>query len=169
MRMQSAHQLASFHDRLEILPFELAEQEWRQTLPSPLRCVLSSLCVHNLTDPQKYQLFVDMAKCLETGGAFLLADLVKPPTQHIAQLFAHQYDEIVREQSLAQRGDLYGYEQFCALKWNYFTYDYGLENPSFIDYPSLLSEQITWLNEAGFSITSCFWMRAGHAIYGGYK
>jgi tRNA (cmo5U34)-methyltransferase len=169
MRDHMEHQLASFQDRLTIRPFELAEQAWRQVLPSPLRCVLSSLCVHHLTGQQKRQLFVDMAQSLETGGAFLLADIVEPPNQQAAQLFAHQYDEIVREQSLAQYGDLSGYEKFHSMEWNYFLYNYGSANPDPIDHPSLLSEQISWLEEAGFSSVSCFWMRAGHAIYGGYK
>jgi phospholipid N-methyltransferase len=169
MREHLTRQLASFRDRLEILPFELAEQAWRQTLPSPLRCVLSSLCVHHLDSSQKRQLFVDIAQRLETGGALLLADVVEPPNQRVAQLFARQYDEMVREQSLAQRGDLSGYEQFCEMKWNYFAYDYASPDPDPIDHPSPLSEQVSWLGEAGFSMASCFWMRAGHAIYGGYK
>jgi tRNA (cmo5U34)-methyltransferase len=164
-----ARRLAAFRDRLEIRPFELADQEWRQALPSPLRCVVSSLCVHHLTGPQKRQLFADMAHRLETGGAILLADLVEPATQRIANLFACQYDEIVREQSIAQRGDLSGYEQFCDMKWNYYLHDYGSDDPDPIDHPSRLSEQLRWLSEAGFTSVDCFWMRAGHAIYGGYK
>lgn len=169
MREHLARRLTSFHDRLEIHPFELAEQAWHQALPSPLRCVLSSLCVHHLTGAQKRQFFVDMAQHLETGGAILLADIVEPATQQIANLFARQYDEMVREQSMAKRGNLSGYEQFCEMKWNYFIHDYGLANPDPVDHPSPLSEQLRWLDEAGFSSTDCFWMRAGHAIYGGYK
>ena len=29
--------------------------------------------------------------------------------------------------------------------------------------------QLRWLEEAGFSSVDCFWMRAGHAVYGGYR
>lgn len=169
MREHLARRLTSFSNRLAIAPFELAEQAWRQTLPTPLRCILSSLCIHHLTGQQKRQLFADMVQRLEAGGALLLADLIEPATQRIANLFARQYDEIVREQSIALRGDLSGYEQFCAMKWNYFTHDYGSEHPDPIDHPSPLSEQLRWFTEAGFSSADCFWMRAGHAIYGGYK
>jgi hypothetical protein len=28
---------------------------------------------------------------------------------------------------------------------------------------------LTWLSEAGFAVVDCFWLQAGHAIYGGYK
>jgi tRNA (cmo5U34)-methyltransferase len=169
MREHLSRHLTHLGDRVEIRPFELAEQAWRRTLPSPLRCVLSSLCVHHLTGPKKRQLFFEMEQLLEPGGALLLADIVEPPSPLVAHLFARQYDEIVREQSLAQRGNLSGYEQFSQMRWNYFLYDYASADPDPIDHPSLLSDQLDWLGETGFGVASCFWMRAGHAIYGGYR
>jgi tRNA (cmo5U34)-methyltransferase len=167
MRQHLSETLASFSDRLEVRPFELAGQEWSNALPVPLRCVLSSLAVHHLSDEGKRQLFRNMYARLEPGGALLLADIVRPATPHIAELYARQYDEIVRSQSLATYGDLRGYEQFQELKWNYFIYDYA--DPDSYDQPSLLSDQLLWLREAGFGQVDCFWMLAGHAVYGGYK
>jgi len=167
MREQLARKLEQFSTRIEILPFDLAQHEWRNNLPVPLRCVLSSLCVHHLSDEGKRQLFHDMAAQLEPGGALLLADVIEPATQQIADLFARQYDDIVRQQSLAIRGDLSGYEQFQQQKWNYFLYDYADPEATF-DQPSRLSDQLCWLAEVGFTIVDCFWMQAGHAIYGGY-
>lgn len=167
MREHISKTLASFSERIEVHPFELAEQEWRNTLPVPLRCVLSSLAIHHLSDEGKRQLFQNMFARLEPGGALLLADIVRPATPHIAELYARQYDEIVRAQSLATFGDLRGYEQFQELKWNYFVYDYT--DPDSYDQPSLLSDQLLWFREAGFSTVDCYWMQAGHAVYGGYK
>jgi len=167
MRDHLSRSLAMFGNRLEVRPFELEEQDWRVALPAPLRCVLSSLAVHHLSDEGKRQLFKDISERLEPGGALLLADIVKPATPHIAELFARQYDDIVRAQSVATYGDLRGYESFQELKWNYFIYDYA--DPNSYDKPSLLSDQLLWLREAGFGMADCFWMQAGHAIYGGYK
>jgi SAM-dependent methyltransferase len=162
--------LARFSDRIEARQFDIAAQDWRTQLPMPLRCVLSSLCVHHLFAEEKRQLFHDMRKSLEPGGALLLADIIEPANQQVAQLFARQYDAIVREQSLAIRGDLSGFQRYNELQWNYFLYDYGSPNtPDSIDHPSLLSAQLRWLSEVGFSIVDCYWMRAGHAVYGGYK
>ena len=169
MRERLALRLAPFSDRVEIQPFELVEQAWRDALPSPLRCVLSSLCVHHLTGPQKRQFFGDMAQHLEIGGALLLADLIEPASQRIADLFARQYDEIVREQSMAALGNLSAYEEFRNSKWNYYRHDYGSADPDPIDHPSPLNDQLRWLEEASFSSVDCFWMRAGHAVYGGYR
>lgn len=168
MREQLAQKLERFSSRVEIRPFDLADQEWRSTLPSPMRCVLSSLCVHHLSDEGKRQLFKAMATQLEPGGALLLADIIEPATQQIASLFAQQYDDIVCKQSLAIRGDLSGYEQFLQLKWNYFLYDFA-DPASTFDQPSRLSDQLVWLAESGFSMVDCFWMQAGHAVYGGYR
>jgi tRNA (cmo5U34)-methyltransferase len=167
MREQMGRRLAQFSDRLEIRPFELAEQQWRDALPSPLHCVVSSLCVHHLTGERKSALFHNMAARLEPGGALLLADILQPPSQQVADLYARQYDAIVRAQSLEALGNLSVYEEFVRAKWNYFIYDYP--DPDTIDHPSLLSDQLLWLREAGFSVVECFWMRAGHAVYGGYR
>jgi tRNA (cmo5U34)-methyltransferase len=167
MRQHMRERLTQFSERLEIRPFELAEQDWRNSLPAPLRCVVSSLSIHHLFDEEKQQLFRELADHLEPGGALLVADIIRPATQWIADLFAQQYDDIVRRQSLMVRGDLSGFEQFQQRKWNYFLHDYHSVDTN--DHPSCLSDQLEWLREAGFSVVDCFWMQAGHAVYGGYK
>ncbi len=167
MREGMKTRLAAYEGRLTIAPFLLEESGWREELPKPLRCVVSSLCVHHLDDEQKRALFRDMLPHLEVGGALLLADVIRPATEQVATLYAQQYDQIVREQSLRIRGDLSGFEQFQELEWNYFLYDF--HDPHSYDKPSLLSEQLRWLSEAGYNDVDCFWLRAGHAVYGGYK
>ncbi|MGZ6389805.1 MAG: hypothetical protein ACXWQZ_11140, partial [Ktedonobacterales bacterium] len=157
-----------FGERIEARHFELAEREWRDALPSPLRCVVSSLSVHHLTGDEKRVLFADMAARLEPGGALLLADIVEPISPRVAALYARQYDDIVREQSFLA-GKPEGYKRFQEMRWNYFAYDYGDSATYTYDFPSPLSEQLLWLREAGFSSVDCFWLRAGHAIYGGYR
>ncbi len=167
MRQHMGEKLSSFGARLEIRPFEWTQQEWRDNLPQPLRCVVSSLSVHHLFGEEKQQFFSGMFDHLEPGGALLIADIIEPANQQIANLFAKQYDEIVRKQSLQVRGDLSGFEQFQQVGWNYFLNDYLVEDTN--DHPSCLSDQLSWLREAGFSVVDCFWMQAGHAVYGGYK
>jgi SAM-dependent methyltransferase len=167
MLEQLNQRLARFGERVTIRLFDIAARDWRAQLLTPLRCVCSSLCVHHLYGEGKRQLFNDMAQLLEPGGALLLADIIQPASQQIAALFARQYDDLVREQSLAVRGDLSGFTRFQEMHWNYFRYD--IEDPDDYDHPSLLSDQLRWLSEAGFSRVDCYWMRAGHAVYGGYK
>jgi tRNA (cmo5U34)-methyltransferase len=168
MRDHAQTQLSAYGDRFEAHPFELADPDWRRDLPQPLRCVLSSLVIHHLPGEGKRALFADIASRLEPGGALLLADIVEPASPRVARLYAAQYDAIVREQSLALYGDLSGFERFQAARWNYFAYDYGA-GPESGDYPSPLADQLVWLRAAGFATADCFWLRAGHAVYGGYR
>lgn len=167
MRSQLSQKLAHYGERVEVRPFELAERAWRTALPSGLRCVLCSLSIHHLSDAGKRRLFHDVVGKLERGGALLIADILKPANRQVAQVYAQQYDEIVKQQSTSIRGDLSGFEEFQKKEWNYFAYDYYV--PETYDQPSLLSDQLRWLQEVNFSLVDCFWLRAGHGIYGGYK
>ncbi len=47
--------------------------------------------------------------------------------------------------------------------WNHFYF------PDESDKPSPLYHQLQWLEQAGFVAVDCFWMQAGHAVYGGFK
>jgi len=165
MRTQLREKLAPYGDRVTVGAFELAESAWREALPSPLRCVLSSLVVHHLTHEGKRQMFADVAQRLEPGGALLLADLVAPATDRVRLLFADQWNTAAQVQSQVLAGDLSLYQQFQDAEWNY--YELTEEDP--IDHPSPLADQLQWLRAAGFAVADCFWMLAGHAIYGGFR
>ena len=41
--------------------------------------------------------------------------------------------------------------------------------PDSIDKPSPLFDQLKWLDKAGFTDVDVFWMKVGHAIFGGRK
>ncbi len=168
MREHLTSRLARFGDRVRVEHFEIAERAWREKLPDSLRLVVSSLCVHHLIGEAKRDLFRDMAAHLEPGGAVLIADIVEPESPRVARVFAQQYDVMVREQSQRLYGDLRGYDEFQRLEWNYFTYTYGVPDVEDIDYPSPLADQLTWMREVGLTDVDAFWMRAGHAIFGGY-
>ncbi|HEV2462021.1 MAG TPA: class I SAM-dependent methyltransferase, partial [Ktedonobacterales bacterium] len=63
MLEQTRTRTAAHADRVETRLFRLEEHAWRAALPQPLRCVLSSLCLHHL----------DGAARRQPGGALLLA------------------------------------------------------------------------------------------------
>jgi tRNA (cmo5U34)-methyltransferase len=164
MREQLQQRLARFAGRVEVRDFELADTSWRAALPQPLRCALCSLSIHHLDAAGKRRLFADVAARLEPGGALLIADIVAPAVPRASAIFAAQWDAAAREQSLALYGDLRGYDAFQREEWNYFAT--AQDDPT--DMPSPLFAQLEWLRAAGFATVDAFWMRAGHAIYGGY-
>lgn len=164
MLAAARERLGRFGQRFEPRLFDLADQSWRH-LPWPCDAVVSSLAIHHLTDDEKRDLFRDVFAMLAPGGAFVVADVVQPRGALAVALAARTYDAIVREQSLQTYGDLRGYEQFRALDWNPFS----LAEPDPIDKPAPLAEQLRWLEEVGFADVDAYWVRAGHAIFGGTR
>jgi SAM-dependent methyltransferase len=163
MRGQLAQGLVVHGARAEVRAFDLASRDWRAALPSPLRCVLASLVVHHLPGPDKRRLFADLARRLEPGGALLLGDVVEPTGPGAREAFARQWDDAARAQSLALTGSLDAFARFERGGWNFYR---GTPEP--YDQPARLDEQLRWLRSAGFATVDCFWMRAGHAIFGGW-
>jgi tRNA (cmo5U34)-methyltransferase len=76
---------------------------------------------------------------------------------------AQAWDEAVRQAALARDGNQTAFDVFQHDRWNIYHY------PDPMDKPSGVYEQLRWLEEAGFSDVDVFWLKAGHAIYGGHK
>jgi len=85
------------------------------------------------------------------------------PTELRWTAYGDAWDAIVQQQSLDYSGSSTSYERFRD-GWNHYR-EPDLE----FDKPSGLFEQLRWLSEAGLREVDCYWLRAGHAIYGGYK
>jgi len=50
-------------------------------------------------------------------------------------------------------------------RWNF----YADPDPDPIDQPSPLIDQLRWLAEAGLSGVDVHWLKAGHAVFGGWR
>lgn len=162
MLAKASELLVPFLNRCELEEFDLMGAEWLGRIDGA-GCVVSSLTIHHLSGEGKQQLFQNVFDRLAPGGAFIIADLVHPQRPEANELFAGAWDYMASEQSLIEAGDEEPYELFLEEKWNHYRY------PDEMDTPSPLFDQLRWLSEAGFTGVDCFWMLAGHAIYGGYK
>jgi cyclopropane fatty-acyl-phospholipid synthase-like methyltransferase len=161
MRAHAAARLSPFGDRATVRPFELASEAWLDDAQRA-DAVVSSLCVHHLDDGGKRRMFAAVARRLSTHGALLIADLIAPQRPEAQELFAATWDRSAEAQSLAMTGGAEGFNRFVAARWNLYRF------PDPIDQPSSLFAQLKWLEDAGFAVVDCFWLQAGHAIYGGY-
>lgn len=156
--------LVTYGERFKAQQFDLAASDWRD-FPFHVHAVVSSLAIHHLDSAEKQVLFKDVASILTPGGSFIIADLTEPMDRFGRELAANTWDETVRQRSLNLDGDLRGYNEFCQLGWNHYA---QLElDPDSIDKPSSLFDQLKWLEQAGFTDVDVFWMKAGHAIFGG--
>jgi len=158
--------LTNYGERFEARLFDLASSDWRE-LPWPVHAVVSSLAIHHLDEIQKQNLFMDVLRMLTPGGVFVIADVIQPVTQLGVALAGKMWDEAVRQRSLELSGNLEAYEQFHEVDWNSFTDPEAAADP--IDKLSPLFDQLKWLEQAGFADIDVFWIKAGHAIFGGRK
>lgn len=162
MLAEAGTALAEFGGRFTAERFDLADPEWRQRSVAPA-AVVSSLAVHHLSGEQKQQLCRDVHTMLVAGGSLVITDLVAPVGSRGHELARRMWDEWVKDN--AERGGLGDepYRAFHALEWSCFEY------PDELDKPSPLPDQLRWLTEAGFVDVDVYWMKAGHAIFGGRK
>jgi tRNA (cmo5U34)-methyltransferase len=163
---RARERLAPFGSRFVAQLFDLAATDWR-TWPRPVHAVVTSLTVHHLDGPGKQALFRDIYAMLAPGGAFVIADVVQPEGELGRQVAAAAWDAAVRERALALDGNEAAFARFEELQWN--MYAYPEDEAESIDHPSPLPGQLTWLAAAGFAEVDVYWMRAGHAIFGGRK
>jgi tRNA (cmo5U34)-methyltransferase len=158
MLSEAARRLRTYGARASVERFELSSDEWLGRVEGA-GAVLSSLCIHHLDGDSKRSLFKAIGLRLSSPGAMLIADLVEPNRAEARALYAATYDNHARVQA---GGSDDRYDRFVEAEWNYYRY------PDETDTPSGLFEQLRWLEEAGFVDVDCFWLDAGHAIYGGY-
>ena len=156
--------LAVYGKRFEAMRFDLSSRDWR-SFPWPIHAVVSSLAIHHLEDTEKQILFKDIMSLLTPGGSFIVADLIQPATQLGKEFAANAWDGTVRQNSVDLDGNLSAYDYFREIQWNL----YSDPKPNPIDKPSPLFDQLKWLAQAGFTDIDVFWMKAGHAIFGGRK
>ncbi len=158
--------LAAYGARFKAKQFDLAANDWRD-FPFTVHAVVSSLAIHHLDGTEKQILFKDIASILAPGGSFVIADLIEPMNPFGRKLAANAWNEAVRQRSLELDSHLKGYDYFRELGWNH--YAESEPEPDSIDKPSSLFDQLKWLDEVGFTDVDVFWMKAGHAIFGGRK
>ena len=163
MREATAKRLQAYGTRTQVAAFDILKTDWFDKLDG-VDVVVSSLCVHHLDGVEKQRLFKAVAQRSSAIGTLLIADLVDPQSEQARKLFAATWDSMAEAASIEQTLSRNLFEAFEAEHWNLFHYP----DPDF-DKPSPLFEQLLWLKEAGFAVVDCFWLQAGHAIYGAYS
>jgi tRNA (cmo5U34)-methyltransferase len=161
MRERTGACLAPFVNRARVRPFDLAALDWWDVMFGA-DLVISSLCLHHLTDAKKQYLYKAVADRVSPRGALVVADLIEPTSPSARRVAADEWDASARAQADAL-GQPERFGRFLEAKWNHFRY------PDPADRPSALLHHFVWLRHAGFAAVDCFWLYAGHAVFGGFK
>ncbi len=161
---RARERLSKFENRVWLQKFNIFSRSW-PVVEEPIQAVISCLAIHHLDGTQKHELYREIHEMLQPGGVFLIADIIEPAHNLGWKQAANEWDLAVRERSLLRDGNLGGFKLFEQMKWNMYRY----LDPQDIDKPSRLFDQLKWLEQAGFVDVDVNWMRAGHAIFGGWK
>jgi tRNA (cmo5U34)-methyltransferase len=164
MLQQAQTNLAKYGERFKAERFDLAARSWR-AFNWPIHAVVSSLAIHHLNGQQKQELFHDLHQLLADDGVLVIADVIEPVHRVGAELAAKAWDTAVHQHALELNGNTDAFDVFQRELWNMYRY----LDPEDIDKPSRLLNQLKWLEQAGFLHVDVYWMKAGHAIFGGHK
>lgn len=161
MRAALAERTMRFSDRIRIRAFDLDSLDWWDAMFGA-DLIVSSLCLHHLSDAKKQYLYKAAADRMSPGGAFLVGDLIEPSHAAARRMAADAWDRSAEEAAAAQaRPELFA--QFVEARWNHYRF------PDAGDHPAALLHHLVWLKHAGFTAVECFWVFAGHAVFGGFK
>ncbi len=160
--LEEAHRRLAGKGHFKPLKMDISDQGWRGRLPE-VDAVFSSLAIHHLDGPGKQQLFRDVFTMLRPSGVFAILDIVAPTHATGRQIAANQWDKWVNERSGGTENAIF--RKFSEEGWNYFSDP----EPDVYDQPSSLADQLKWMQTAGFEQVDVYWMKAGHALFGGWK
>lgn len=114
---------------------------------------VSSLALHHLvSDKDKIDFYTKVYNCLLPGGIFYNADVVLGSNSHLNQLYIEKWREyMLKAVSNAE----------IESKWLPQHYDE--------DHPANLMNQLSWLQDIGFTEVDIIWKYYNFAVYGGVK
>ena len=146
--------LAAYRGRFDYVEFDLATGPWPAAIPERVDAVISSMCVHHLTDPRKQQLFGEVRERLVPGGWFLNFDPVTAEDPLVAAAWERTGDRLDPE-AAARRAHRTPEEQ---LRWE-----------NHVRWISPLPRQLDYLRAAGFEAVDVYWKLLGDVLYAGRR
>ncbi len=147
--------LAAARERFrdKIGQFEFEQQDYRQFKVSKIYdLVISSLSIHHLEDSEKKALFHQIYRWLKIGGVFINVDQIKAPTPELRALYWEEWLRMVREKGAAE-------EQIQA----------SIQRQREFDRDASLTDQLDWLNEAGFANVDCVYKNTFIGVFYAHK
>jgi len=143
-----------FADRYRYVEFDLTAGQWPQAIPAAADAVLTSLCVHHLTDERKQGLFAEVLRRLVPGGWYVNYDPVRSDDPVVAGAW----------QRVADDGD-----PDAAGKRAHRTPAEQARHENHVRYMIPLDQQLGYLRSAGFQGVDVYWRRLEYVIYAGCR
>lgn len=178
MVAHATERLRKYGKRATILKADLAERSWSGMLEPLTRpstgevrdeganfdAAVSAIAIHHLSHQRKRELYREVFQLLAVGGIFLNNDVVTTPPALKAR-FEVVNIAAIQEQERAHRGVARTSEQIQKEMHEQLRLAGGQHH----SHIAPLSDQLTWLTEAGFKSVDCYWRYLDLAIFGGVK
>jgi tRNA (cmo5U34)-methyltransferase len=178
MVAHATERLRKYGERVKVLKADLTERSWPGIVKSAegfssaknereapiFDAAVSAIAIHHLTHERKRELCREVFRLLAPGGIFLNNDLVATPPA-LKDRFEELNLVAIQQQERAHRGVARPLEQIQAEIHEQFRLAGGRHH----SHIAPLSDQLTWLTEAGFESVDCYWRYLDLAIFGGVK
>jgi tRNA (cmo5U34)-methyltransferase len=147
-------EMAPFAGRYRNVEFDMTAGRWPADIPASLDVIVTSMCVHHLTDERKLGLFTEIFDHLVPCGWYFNFDPVSPPDAAVEQIWQRVGD---REDPEASHRRQHRTPEQQA-RWE-----------NHVRYIIPLDQQLGYLRSAGFAGIDVFWKKLENVIYGGYR
>jgi tRNA (cmo5U34)-methyltransferase len=154
MMRAGEREMQPFAGRYRYVEFDMSAGEWPAAIPASLDAVVTSMCVHHLTDERKQGLFTEIFGRLAPGGWYLNYDPVRSedPAVEAAWQRVNDHDD-----------------PGAAGHRHHRTPDEQARWENHVRYIIPLAQQLDYLQRAGFAGIDVYWKRLDYVIYGGYR
>ena len=154
MMRAGERELEPFAGRYRYVEFDMTTGQWPTAIPAELDAIVTSMCVHHVTDERKQRLFAEIFGHLVPGGWYLNYDPVSAPDPAVEAAWERVNDH---EDPQAAARRLHRTPEQQA-RWE-----------NHIRYIIPLDQQLGYLRSAGFGGIDVYWKRLENVIYGGYR
>jgi tRNA (cmo5U34)-methyltransferase len=147
-------EMQPFAGRYRYVEFDMSTGQWPAAIPAALDAVVTSMCVHHLSDERKQGLFAEIFDHLVPGGWYLNYDPVRTGDPVVAATW-----ERVKDQD----------DPEAAGKRLHRTPQQQAHYDNHVRYIIPLTQQLEYLRSAGFEGIDVYWKRLENVIYGGCR
>jgi tRNA (cmo5U34)-methyltransferase len=155
MMRAGEREMRPFAGRYRYVEFDMAAGgEWPAAIPPALDAIVTSMCVHHLTDERKQSLFAEIFGHLVPGGWYLNYDPVRADDPVVEATWERAGDRADPE-AAARRRRRTPLEQ---ARWD-----------NHVRYIIPLGQQLGYLRAAGFDGIDVYWKQLESVIYGGRR
>lgn len=154
MMGEAAALMGDYRDRFDYVEFDMAAGVWPDAVPSSVDAVVTSLCVHHLSDQRKQGIFTEIFERLGPSGWYFNFDPISTDDEHVDEVWQRTNDRIDPE---------------SAEKRRHRTPEEHASYENHVRYIVPLERQLGFLRAAGFEACDTYWKKLDYVIYGGRK